>query len=182
MVTGHIHRFAYRIIERSDHTLIPILVSPAISPVYWNAPAFLTADVAADGTIVRLEQHALVAGRWRDVGGLASLGVSAFTGRALRDLQGRLERDRALRSTFAMLYTGGGPLNEIERDDWRPYWCAATGIGSSAYRDCLDEGGLGFLTRRGVAFAAGLVVGVLVAIGAVVALSVAIRRRLRGAA
>jgi predicted phosphodiesterase len=179
VVTGHLHRFAYRLIERTDRSAVPVLIAPAISPIYYNAPAFLTATVTDDGTIRALEEHALPAAHWRDVGGLGSLGVPEFSGAALRGLQNRLERDPALRDVFGRLFMGGAPLDLLRRDGWRPHWCAATGIGSSAYRACLDEGGIGFLTRRGAALAGTLIVAGAVALAAAIALTLVVRRRRR---
>jgi hypothetical protein len=72
---------------------------------------------------------------------------------------------------------GAARYQEIDPRHWRPYWCAATEFSSTAFRDCLDEGGYSFLTRRGVAVvAAGIVAAVLAILAAVV---VVVRRRRR---
>ena len=174
VVTGHVHRFAYRIVERKGAPPVPILVSPAVSPILGNLPSFLTADVAADGIVRNLEEHSYVDGHWRDIGGLGNLGVSEFTGPALVNLQHRLEHDAALQEKYAELYMGDSPYHEIAPGAWRSYWCAATALNSTAFRDCLNEGGFSFLTRRGVA-----VVAFAVVFGALflVALGIRLRRR-----
>jgi sphingomyelin phosphodiesterase acid-like 3 len=177
VITGHVHRFAYRIVDRKDAAPVPLLVSPAVSPVMGNTPSFLTADVDPSGVIRKLEEHSYVHRRWRDIGGLGTLGVSEFSGLALVNLQHRLERDPALREKYATLYIGAARYQEIDPHHWRPYWCAATEFSSTAYRDCLDEGGFSFLTRRGVAVvAAGLGAAVLLI---VVAVALLVRRRRR---
>jgi sphingomyelin phosphodiesterase acid-like 3 len=178
VITGHVHRFAYRLIERKNSPAVPLLVSPAVSPVLGNAPSFLSADIAPNGVIRNLEEHSFVYGRWRDLGGLGTLGVSEFSGPALEKLQRRLEHDPALREKFATLYMGAGPFNEIDERNWRSYWCASTEYSSTAYRDCLDQGGFSFLTRRGVvvvAVAAGGGAVVLAAVGG--GIMVLVRRR-----
>jgi hypothetical protein len=174
VITGHVHRFAFRIVTRTDGLPVPVLVAPAVSPIFSNEPSFLTADVAADGVIRNLEEHSDVDGVWRDLGGSGTLGASAFTGQALVHLQRRLELEPELRETFATLYMGDSPYHEITAGNWRSYWCAAGAFNATAFRDCLDEGGFSFLTGRGVAAAGVVIVAALLA-GA--ALIVIIRRR-----
>jgi sphingomyelin phosphodiesterase acid-like 3 len=182
VITGHMHRFAYRIIDPSGPAPVPLLVAPAISPIYGNSPSFLTADVASDGVIQNLEEHSLVHGEWRDIGGLSTLGASEFSGRALLNLQRRLEQHADEREKFAMLYSGGAPWSEVNETNWRSYWCVATEFNATAFRDCLDEGGFSFLTRRGVAVVALAIAGVVALTGALIALIVAAVRRRRARA
>jgi predicted phosphodiesterase len=177
VVTGHVHRFAYRIIDRKGAPPVPLLISPAISPVLGNLPSFLTADVGPDGVIRNLEEHSFVDFRWQDVGGLGTLGASEFSGRALVNLQRRLEHDADLRGTYAALYMGDAPHNEINRRNWRSYWCAATAFSSTPFRDCVEEGGFSFLTQRGVAVVAAVSAVVLTVVLGLVALVFALRRR-----
>jgi hypothetical protein len=178
VVTGHIHRFAFRLVERKNAAPIPLLVSPAVSPILGNAPSFLTADVAPDGIVRNFEEHSYLGGLWRDIGGLNALGASEFTAPALVNLQRRLERDADLRSTYATLYMGGSSYSDITPRVWRTYWCATTGLTSSAFRACLDEGGLGFLTRRGVVVVVVAAVAVVLAIvGATAFAIMRLRRR-----
>ena len=181
VITGHVHRFGYRIIDRGSAAPVPLLVSPAVSPVFGNLPSFLTADVAPNGVIRNLEEHSLVDRRWQDIGGLGTLGVSEFSGRALLELQRRLERDPALRDKFGALYMGDSREREIDAEHWRPYWCAASEFTSTGFRDCLDEGGFSFLTRRGVVVVGAAIVGILVAIAASVGIIVLVLRRRRAA-
>jgi len=131
VVTGHIHRFAFRIVDRKNMAPVPLLVAPAISPIFGNSPSFLTADVAGDGIVRNLEEHSFVEREWRDVGGLGTLGVSEFSGAALLNLQRRLERDPRLREKFATLYMGDSRKHEINEGDWRSFWCAATEFSST---------------------------------------------------
>ncbi len=181
VIAGHVHRFSYRIIGATGSAPVPLLVSPAISPIFDNNPSFLTADVASDGKIRNLEEHSRVRGRWRDVGGLGNLGASEFTGPALVNLQRRLARDASLRETYSMLYLGGTRWREIDEHNWRSYWCASTEFGSTDFRECLDEGGWAFLTRRGVIVVTIAIAGAVLVIGAIVVLVVRFVRRRRRA-
>ena len=141
---------------------MPVLTIPAISPIYGNAPSFLTVDVDAGGTIVNAEEHSFSRGRWADIGGLRSLGLSAFTAPQLLALQERLQQSPSLREIFSRLYTGAG-RTEITERNWRAYWCAATELGATAFRTCAGTGGYSIFTERGlVLVAAGVLAFALV--------------------
>ena len=174
VITDTFDRFAYRLVERKGAAPVPLLISPAVSPVLGNLPSFLSADVAPNGVIRNLEEHSFVNWHWRDIGGLGTLGVSEFRVRALVNLQRRLEREPELRAKYALLYMGDAPYHEVDERNWRSYWCAATEYSSTAFRDCLAEGGFSFLTRRGVAVVGAAATATIVVLGAV--------RRRRGGA
>jgi hypothetical protein len=174
LLDAHTHKFAYRIAGASGKVQVPVLLIPSVSPYFGNAPSFLTVDVASDGTIRDARAHAYDGRSWRDIGGLRSLGLPAFTVPDLIALQSRLAQDPALRAVFARLYDGAAARPEIDERDWRAYWCAATGLTPAAYRACVGSGGVGLLTARGIA---------LIAIGAttfavlVLAAALLVRRR-----
>jgi hypothetical protein len=178
VVTGHVHRFAFRIVDDRGRGPVPVLVAPAISPLLGNAPSFVTADIGPDGTLRNLEEHSYVGRSWHDIGGTASLGMSEFSGSALMNVQRRLAEDSALRATYARLYVGGAPFHEITEGNWRSYWCASTAFNASAYRRCVDVSGFGLLTGRGVAVVAIVAVALLVPLAAA-AIWLLRRRRLR---
>ena len=149
VIAGHTHKFAYRIVDAARSHPVPILLVPAVSPIFRNEPSFLTVEVGADGTIGDAHEFSLLAGRWQNVGSLHDLGVTAFTVPALRNLQARLARDPALRARFARIYNGGAPP-EITEGNWRTYWCAAQAFSSTNFRTCLNAGGYSILTGRGI--------------------------------
>lgn len=163
-VAGHTHKFAYRIVNAGGRQPVPMLLVPAISPIFRDAPAFLTAGVAADGTLRDIQDYAYLRGRWGGIGGMPSLGVIDFTGPQLVALQARLTHDAALRATFYRLYDSGAP-SEINERNWNLYWCAATTFGSTPFSDCGHFGGVSFVTRRGFdAIGAAAVILVLAAV------------------
>ena len=153
VLAAHTHKFAYRIAGGRDSSSVPMFLVPSVSPIFRNAPSFVTANVKNDGTIERADVHALLAGRWQTIGGTASLGLAAFTSVALLDLQSRLARDRTLRERWARLYNAGAPA-EINEQNWRSYWCAATEFDARDFRSCTGSGGISILTGRGVRFVA----------------------------
>jgi sphingomyelin phosphodiesterase acid-like 3 len=178
---AHTHKFAYRIVNASGPHPVPILLVPAISPIFGNAPSFLTANVSPDGIVSGVEEISYLHGRWQDDGGLHSLGVSEVNAGELRALQARLAEDRKLRERFAALYNGDAPP-EINEANWRSYWCAATAFAATDFRACTQQGGYSIFTERGIVLGAGAVaVLLLVAAGAVIGVVLLRRRPRRGA-
>jgi hypothetical protein len=149
VVAAHIHKFAYRVMNAASPDPLPMLLVPAVSPIFRNNASFLTVDVAPDGTIRNAEDHAFVDYRWRDIGGLHSLGVHAVTGKEFVALGRRLETNPALRARYEALYNGDAPP-EINERTWRGYACATTAFGVTEYRDCVGERGYSVFTRRGL--------------------------------
>jgi sphingomyelin phosphodiesterase acid-like 3 len=174
VVAGHTHMFAYRIAGTPAHP-VPVLLVPAISPIFRNAPAFLTAEVDPGGTLRDVEDHAFDGTRWHDLGGFDSLGVKGVSGAALVDLQHRLDRDPALRARFAHLYDSGAP-SEIDARSWPTYRCAAVVFTASAFRACTDEGGVSVVTTRGILVFALASLALAGAAGALVAYRLGRRR------
>jgi sphingomyelin phosphodiesterase acid-like 3 len=172
VVTGHVHRFAFRLLGATTAAPAPLLGIPAISPIYGNTPSFLTATVRTDGTIAAADEHALVAGRWRDLGGTRDLGLDDVTAPSLARLQERLARSARLRTMWSRLYDGDA-RPEITERTWRGYWCVTTALSATDYRACTDTGGIGIFTTRGI------VVGSLVLLALIGAAAVALIRATR---
>ncbi len=164
-IAAHTHKFAFRLVAADTPEPVPMLVVPALSPIFENNPMFLTVDVGSDGTVRGIEEHAYDGDRWHDAGGSSDLGLHEFTGPALAALRRRLDAEPELRAVFARLYDGGAPP-EITAANWRGYWCAIGSMGSTDYRRCEGQRGFSFLTERG------LVVGVIAASAAVLAAAV----------
>ena len=176
-VAGHTHKFAFRIVNATGPQPVPMLLVPAMSPVYGNNPSFLTANVTADGTLRDVDEVSFQGGTWRDIGGMRSLGVDAFTGPQLVALEGRLAREPQLVKTFARLY-GGGAKPEINDRNWSIYWCAATAFATTPFRDCTQSGGISVITRRGIVAIVAVCTIIALAIGTFVWWRVR-RRKLR---
>jgi sphingomyelin phosphodiesterase acid-like 3 len=165
-VAGHTHKFAYRVVDATGPNPVPMLLVPAISPIFGNQPAFLTADVTDGGTLRNVEVTAFKRGRWSDIGGMRSLGVDAFTGKALVDLQARLAANPAVRPVFERLYNAGAP-SEINERNWSIYWCAATAFATTPFRNCTQAGGFSFITQRGLEALGGVLLFVVAAVIAI---------------
>jgi predicted phosphodiesterase len=149
VVAGHTHHFSFRLSDANHAGRdVPILIAPSISPIFGNAPSFLTLDVATDGTVRNVAETSYLDGAWRRLGDLAGQGVASFTAPELVRYAGRLERDPALRATYVTLYAGGGEI-EIDDRDWPIYRCAIARLTLADFRACADTGGLSVLTGRG---------------------------------
>ncbi len=148
-VSGHAHKFAFRLIGADGPDPVPLLLLPSLSPIFRNNPMFLTVDVGADGTIRSIKEHAYGRDAWSTVGSSNDLGLREFTAPELAALRRRLEVDPDLRAEFARLYDGGA-RSEITTENWRGYWCAIDSMSSTDYRDCMGQRGYSFLTERGV--------------------------------
>jgi hypothetical protein len=164
VVTGHTHKFAYRIVDAAGPHPVPMLLVPAVSPIFRNAASFLTANVTNDGTLRDVVEMSYLANRWQTIGGLHAFGVDAFTGPQLVALHARLDREPKLHDAFARLYSGGGP-QEITDRTWSVYACAATSFTTAAFRACDNAGGYSIFTQRGVK--------ALIAVGIVMLLTIA---------
>ncbi len=174
IVAAHTHKFAFRIAGDGDGAT-PMLLVPSISPIFKNAPSFLTVHVDANATIVAAEDWTRIDGVWADRGRLASLGMPDLSVVSILALQHRLENDPAARALFARLYNGDAPP-EINESNWRTYWCAATDLSAVTFRGCMSEGGFSIITSRGLKLIIAALVVLLIVI-VLVALQLRARRR-----
>jgi predicted phosphodiesterase len=173
VIAGHTHHFSFRLSNAGEPARdVPILVAPSVSPIFGNAPSFLSLSVAPDGTLKNVVETSYVDEDWKTIGDLADQGVAAFTAPQLAAYELRLDRSIAAREAYERLYSGGAP-SEINESNWRIYRCAMSALSATSESRCTDSGGLGVLTERAV--------GVLSGIGAAaiffaLALFVAFRR------
>lgn len=132
-VSGHTHRDDFRSLGN-----VPMLLAPAVSPVYDNNPTFLRLDVSDDGTLQDYQPfyYDEWSGDWQSEPSFdRTFGVRAFTTPALAAIHERLRRDPDLRSSWARWFMSGSGDREIRSDTWRSYWCAQTEL-TAGYIDC----------------------------------------------
>jgi sphingomyelin phosphodiesterase acid-like 3 len=155
VVAAHTHKFAFRV-AGDGRDAVPMLLVPSVSPIFRNAPSFLTVRLGAANRIVSAEDWTRIDGRWADRGGLATLGIPNISASSIRSLETRMATDANLRASFARLYNGGAPP-EITDDNWRIYACAASALTATAFRACTAQGGFSILTARAIAIIATVV-------------------------
>jgi len=162
VVAGHLHRNDFRIAGGA-----PILISPAISPVYSNNPAFLTLQIDGRGTLRDYQMYAfdLYSDTWSRVFDYDSAySVDNFTARSIEAAHARIGRDDAMRERWerALLADSGAYK---ARYVWRAFWCAQTEL-RGGYAACAGD------QRRVVLLPIGLALLALVIVLAVTALVV----------
>jgi hypothetical protein len=136
LLVGHTHRFAFRLSDDDPSRARPVLVAPAVSPIYGNGPSFLALDVAQDGGVDNVVEYSFASGAWRREGDLRELGMTRLGVADIVALGGRLGGDERLRRRVLDLYEGGG-LTEARFTGWQPYWCAARFVSATGYAACL---------------------------------------------
>jgi len=174
VIAGHTHHFSFRLSDAGEPGRdVPILVAPSVSPIFGNAPSYLTLNVAADGAVQNVAETSYLDDGWKRVGDLAGQGVTAFSAPQLAAYEARLDRSLAAREAYERLYSGGAP-SEIDESNWRIYRCAMSALSATSEGRCTNSGGLSVLTERAVRV---LFVVAAVVVVAALALTVAFRRR-----
>jgi sphingomyelin phosphodiesterase acid-like 3 len=128
-LAGHTHRDDFRLFGG-----VPMLIAPAISPVYDNNPAFAQLDVTRNGTLrnYTLYEYDEAVGTWQDGGSFDKVyATNALDETALASVHARLQDDYALRRRWAVMLVAGSPEVEVTANTWRTYWCAQTELGSA---------------------------------------------------
>jgi hypothetical protein len=160
IIGGHAHLHDVRELDG-----VPLIIAPAVSPVYGSNPSFLRMQVDG-GTLGDLQLYAddLDGGGWTELYDFdRAFGVSALTAASLASAHERLGRDVGLRDRWASWMAGASHNAQADRWNWRAYWCAQSETGSS-YVACAGD------QKRVALFPAALLAGVLLVVGILVVL------------
>ena len=170
VIAGHTHRSDFRIDGG-----VPILIAPAVSPVYSNNPSFLIVQVD-DSTIRDYQMYSedLFDQSWSHVFDFRQgYGVAELTAKNLQTVHTRLPGDFDLRVRWEGSVTGFSRAYTV-RPLWRAFWCAQTELGAG-YAACAgDQRRVALLPVALVCIGLALVSGV-----AFVRMRLARRRRVR---
>lgn len=160
ILAGHAHMHDVRALDG-----VPLVIAPAISPIYGSNPSFLRMQV--DGGVLRdlqLYAYDLNSGGWSQAYDFDRIfGVNALTGPEIASVHERLGRDADLRAQWASWMVGDSSNTGADRWNWRAYWCAQSATGS-AYVACAGD------QKRVAFFPAALLAGVLLVAGVVIVL------------
>jgi hypothetical protein len=169
-IAGHEHRNDFRLFGG-----VPMLIAPAVSPVYHNNPSFVELDTASDGSLrdYRLFSYDEESGVWQRGDSFDSVyGVSGFSARSLASIHARLRDDEGLRVRWARFFQAGSDDRDITTGTWRTYWCAQTQL-AGAFIPCA-----GLQDRVQILpIAAGIAAAVVVALLALLAVRLGRARR-----
>lgn len=146
---GHTHMDDFRVLtDAAGAPLLATRVTPAVSPVFKNDPAFTvllydrsTAAVSDYGTfhLANLaEAGSSAAPDWRlEYTFAQAYGAKTYDAAELSDLARRIRSDKAVRTTFMQYYaaetTARSPISD---QNWHAYACAQTKITQADYAAC----------------------------------------------
>ncbi len=136
--SGHTHMDEFRLIRKDGSPLLFMHITPSVSPVFGNNPAFqLLAFDRDSGLITGYATYTLSNfpevrtsrdAHWEkeyDYG--EAFGQKEYTPAALNMLYQDLEKDRAVRHKY-LRYFASGTGKDVSDNDWRAFWC---GIGNT---------------------------------------------------
>ena len=148
---GHTHMDDFRVLSAaSGKPLLALRISPAVSPVFGNNPAFTVllydrADATvkdfAGFSLTNLEQAGgAVPGKWAleyDFG--KTYGAQDFTPARMAALAQNIRSEESVRHSFVQYYGSDVQPSPIE-NNWRAFACAQTGLTPDAYAACRCPG------------------------------------------
>ncbi len=148
--SGHVHMNAYRVLASDNsNEIVPNLVIPAVSPVFYSNPSFAVAEVDAPTAEVvnervyvlhdlsALAKHRAAQAGWSEEYDFDNAyGASHVNAGTLEALQASIFADPRVRARFSDYYDGGSGRAPIGQADWRAYWCADATFTAPAYQAC----------------------------------------------
>ncbi|MGC2130076.1 MAG: hypothetical protein WA629_08270 [Candidatus Aquilonibacter sp.] len=142
-IAGHTHMDSYRAIGPDASTLrAPMLVVPAVSPIFGNAPSFTVLDVDSvtaqvDDSQVFILTKAKDDWTWhREYDFDSVYGRGAIDATHLWSVQQAIFGDERVRRRFEEFYQGGDGTAPITDSTWRSYWCANVALTVTEYTAC----------------------------------------------
>lgn len=140
---GHIHRDAFRLIKGVDQQVAPVLIIPAITPVYGNNPAYRivypnpqTMDIM-DYDVRYLDA---LDQTWKEGHRFSSAyGFNNLTGRAMYALSMEMQENKVYRNEYALAYSGFRLDGDITPDNFPWYWSAQGYLDSDDYLQAVQN-------------------------------------------
>ncbi|ASP32109.1 metallophosphoesterase [Labrenzia sp. VG12] len=146
--SGHTHMDSFAVIADGDGApLIASQITPAVSPIFGNNPAFAvflydrtSGDIDDSATYYLSNLAGAATGedpiwqleyRYRDTFSLADLSPASRA-----SLAARIKTDEAVRTRFSTLYTVSATDGPVTASNWKAYACAQSAIGRDAYKTC----------------------------------------------
>lgn len=136
VAAGHLHLHGFRALGG-----VPILMAPAISPVYNNNPGFLRLQIAPDGTLrnYQLFAYDIWNGTWAQIFDFdRTYGARAFDLPTLLAAHRSIEANAQVRGAWAAALVAGSATQRVNSGNWRAYWCAQAADGA-AYARCAGD-------------------------------------------
>jgi len=146
-LAGHTHMDDFRVLTPGDNTSqIAFKITPAISPIFGNNPAFSvlqynlnTGDVSDIATYYLDLAKGGADPKWSlEYRFSTAYGYNTFSPENLRSLATRVHSDPTVRHLFASYYAASAP-SPITADNWPSYACSETQFTSTDYGNCVSS-------------------------------------------
>ena len=142
-IAGHTHMDSFRVIGPDPSTpRAPMLLVPAISPIYGNAPAFTILDVDSQTAQVD-DSRVFVLSKGRDDWHWSReydfdsiYGRGTIDAQHLWNAQQEIFSDERVRRRFEEYYQAGDGTAPMTDATWRAYWCANVALTVTDYTAC----------------------------------------------
>ena len=142
-VAAHTHMDSFRVIGPDPSTpRVPMLVVPAVSPVFGNAPAFTLLSVDPASAVVDDSQVFILskihdAWTWHREYDFDSIyGRGPLDVAHLWNAQHAIFDDERVRRRFEEFYQSGDGIAPVTEATWRAYWCANVALTPIQYDAC----------------------------------------------
>jgi sphingomyelin phosphodiesterase acid-like 3 len=149
-LAGHTHTDDFRVIDPAAVDSNYILISPAISPVYNQNPAFRTATYAKDGSLLDASVYYLTnlifassttPGEWQlEYTFSKQWKVSRIDAASLKALYSRIQSDKSVRDDWLRLYNTSSSAAYLTAGSAPGLTCAVEGLDSQDYGKCYCSG------------------------------------------
>ena len=149
-LAGHTHTDDFRVIDPAAADSNYILISPAISPVYNQNPAFRTATYAKDGSLLDASVYYLTnltfassttPGEWRlEYTFSKQWNASRIDAASLTALYSRIQSDKSVRDDWLRLYNTSSSAAYLTAGSAPGLTCAVEGLDSEDYGKCYCSG------------------------------------------
>jgi sphingomyelin phosphodiesterase acid-like 3 len=145
-LAGHTHTDDFRVIDSSSSDPPYVLISPAISPIYNQNPAFRTATYAKDGSLLDASVYYLTnltyaskttPGDWQlEYTFSRQWKMSRINGANLAALYIRINGDESIRNEWLKLYNTSSSAAYLPAGSAPGLSCAIEGLDAASYGSC----------------------------------------------
>ncbi|HEX8807090.1 MAG TPA: hypothetical protein VF741_09075, partial [Candidatus Aquilonibacter sp.] len=142
-ITGHTHMNSFRVIGPDPSTpRAPMLVVPAVSPIFGGAPSFTVVNVDPNAAWVLDAQIYMLSKikdvwTWRREYDFDSVyGRGTIDAEHLTSVQRAIFDDERVRRRFEEYYQSGDGIAPITETNWRSYWCANVAFTATDFMAC----------------------------------------------
>ncbi len=142
-IAGHTHMNSFRVIGPDPSTpRAPMLIVPAVSPIFGNAPAFTVVDVDTSAAWVLDAQVYILskikdAWTWhREYDFDSTYGSGTIDAAHLSNVQQAIFGDERVRRRYEEYYQSGDGVAPLTDMTWRSFWCANVALSATDYTAC----------------------------------------------